>query len=122
MGSFRAKKFLSGRVVPERMLVSALEIEEKNSTNLEAYIDICSIYLCRALARFREEKGDATYRWRPPKRETSIRNLVETRPLGIGEFLEFHRLLKAAVVEDEIVMPQVELVFIDSETGPVRSL
>ena len=31
----------------------------------------------------------------PPEGEPTIGNLVETRPLRIGELLELHRLLKA---------------------------
>ena len=33
--------------------------------------------------------------WRPPQSETTVWNLIETRTLGVGQFLVFHRLLKA---------------------------
>ena len=55
----------------------------------------------------------------PPKCEPSVRNLVETRSLSVRELLELHRLFKAGVVEHNVVVPQVELILINSEARPL---
>ena len=38
----------------------------------------------------------AVDRWRPPQREATVWNLVETRALRVGQLLVLHRLLKPA--------------------------
>ena len=41
----------------------------------------------------------------PPEREPTVRNLVETRPLGIGELLVPHRLLETGRLLPEQTLP-----------------
>mmetsp|Transcript_6268 Transcript_6268/g.11473 ORF Transcript_6268/g.11473 Transcript_6268/m.11473 type:complete len:253 (+) Transcript_6268:2354-3112(+) len=48
-------------------------------------------------------------RWRPPKREASVRNLVEAGPLRIRELLEAHGLFEAACLLPEETLPGGEI-------------
>ena len=41
------------------------------------------------------QRKEKKYRWRPPQSETTIRNLVETRTLRVGQFLELHAFFEA---------------------------
>ena len=59
--------------------------------NLEANVDIRSVD-CR----------------RPPEGEATVRNLVQTRALGVSELLKFHALLKATSALPEQSLPRGE--------------
>jgi hypothetical protein len=56
--------------------------------------------------------------WRPPQCEATIRNLVQTRTLRIGELLELHALLESTRLQRENVnntIPAVrEIVFMSN--------
>jgi hypothetical protein len=45
----------------------------------------------------------------PPKSEPTVWNLVETRPLSIGEFLVLHRLFKTGRLLPEETFPSGEV-------------
>mmetsp|Transcript_27924 Transcript_27924/g.90699 ORF Transcript_27924/g.90699 Transcript_27924/m.90699 type:complete len:205 (-) Transcript_27924:4267-4881(-) len=47
--------------------------------------------------------------WGPPKSEAPVWNLIQTRALGISEFLIFHRFLKAACFLPEQTFPCGEI-------------
>mmetsp|Transcript_97181 Transcript_97181/g.274888 ORF Transcript_97181/g.274888 Transcript_97181/m.274888 type:complete len:549 (-) Transcript_97181:3378-5024(-) len=46
---------------------------------------------------------------RPPQREAPVRDLVEARPLGVGQLLETHGLLEAACLLPEETLPGREV-------------
>jgi hypothetical protein len=46
--------------------------------HLKSYVDICAIDC-----------------WRPPKSETTIRNLIQTRSLRIGQFFELEKKINS---------------------------
>jgi hypothetical protein len=45
----------------------------------------------------------------PPEREPTVRNLVKTRPLGVGELLVLHRLLESRRLLPEETFPSREV-------------
>lgn len=47
--------------------------------------------------------------WRPPECEPTVRDLIETRPLGVGQLLVFHRFLKSGCFLPEQTLPGREV-------------
>jgi hypothetical protein len=47
--------------------------------------------------------------WRPPKCKSSVRNLIQTRSLGMSQLLKLHRLLEARCFLPEKALPSWEV-------------